>query len=591
MAGRALGWRQRISAHHRLGAGIIAPTRPRREHAMTSSKPDASPDQQTPPTTARTPLGAPGAQPAPEAPPAAADPPAAPPAAGPPTAADHPAAPPAARPSPGGPPHRPVLRNISEIRTFFRTNETPIFFVGATAFNLLGVDRWVRNLYFITYYDSWDGYHPRVFCPPEIPHEEFTSGEDINNYLLSHPDVREFIRSRVLRPGDRPKISMVFLDETTERVCQESGYDLILPSHALRTRLDSKLTTTRLGEEAGAPSVPNILTEVSSWADLVEQSAAAGLGTDLVLQTAYGDSGKTTFFVASPEDWNRCATRVVGEPVKVMRRINNRAIAVEAVNTRHGTVVGPFMTDLTGHQELTPYRGGWCGNDIFPDVLTPQQRNRATEHVRRLGDRLREEGYRGFFELDVLVDLDSDEVYLGELNPRISGASSMTNVTAGAYADIPLFLFHLLEYLDVDYMIDVDEINDRWLELAARDAWSQLIIKTSDPRVRLIERAPRSGIYRLGEDGTLTYQRMTLDWHYLADPSEVFFLRVYPAGAYLFKGADLGILVGRARMQTDDASLTGECRAFIAGIQSQYVTLPVDEAPEATAPLPPAWVK
>ena len=50
-----------------------------------------------------------------------------------------------------------------------------------------------------------------------------------------------------------------------------------------------------------------------------------------------------------------------------------------------------------------------------------------------------------------MVDLDADEVYLGELNPRISGASSMTNVTAGAYADIPLFLFHLLEYMDVDY--------------------------------------------------------------------------------------------------------------------------------------------
>ena len=38
----------------------------------------------------------------------------------------------------------------------------------------------------------------------------------------------------------------------------------------------------------------------------------------------------------------------------------------------------------------------------------------------------------------------------------------MTNVTAGAYADIPLFLFQLLEYMDVDYRIDVDDINERW---------------------------------------------------------------------------------------------------------------------------------
>jgi hypothetical protein len=43
----------------------------------------------------------------------------------------------------------------------------------------------------------------------------------------------------------------------------------------------------------------------------------------------------------------------------------------------------------------------------------------------------------GFPEIDVLVDLDTDEVYLGELNPSISGASSMTKVTAGVYADVP----------------------------------------------------------------------------------------------------------------------------------------------------------
>jgi biotin carboxylase len=64
--------------------------------------------------------------------------------------------------------------------------------------------------------------------------------------------------------------------------------------------------------------------------------------------------------------------------------------------------------------------------------------------------------------VDVLVDLDTGAVYLGELNPRISGVSSMTNVTAGAYADVPLFLFHLLEFMNVDYSVDVAEINERW---------------------------------------------------------------------------------------------------------------------------------
>ena len=42
-----------------------------------------------------------------------------------------------------------TLNGIAEIRTFFRTNEQPIYFVGPTAFNLLGIDRWVRNFSYI----------------------------------------------------------------------------------------------------------------------------------------------------------------------------------------------------------------------------------------------------------------------------------------------------------------------------------------------------------------------------------------------------------------------------------------------------------
>jgi hypothetical protein len=235
------------------------------------------------------------------------------------------------------------------------------------------------------------------------------------------------------------------------------------------------------------------------------------------------------------------------------------------------------MIDLTGYPELTPYKGGWCGNDLFPEALTEQHRAKAVELVRRLGDRLGKEGYRGFFEVDVLIDVDTDEVYLGELNPRISGASSMTNVTAGAYADIPLFLFHLLEYLDVDYRIDAAEINDRWRELAAVDVWAQLIMKEPGGAVERIAQAPATGTYHLAEDGSLRFARRSYDWHDVTHEDEAFFLRVYGPGDYRFKGADLGILVTKGRMQDADG-LTPRARRYIEGIRALYVAEPVPAA-------------
>jgi biotin carboxylase len=475
------------------------------------------------------------------------------------------------------------LNGIPEIRSFFRTNTQPIYFIGPTAFNLLGIDRWVRNFQYVVYYDSWDGAHPRLFTPKNKPYVEFESSEQINNYLLRDAEVQAHLQRR----GGTPKVVMVFFDEETEEICRELGYQLILPPDSLRRRLDSKIVTTQLGEEAGAPSVPNVLGAADSWAELTDLSTGHGLGTDLVVQTPYGDSGKTTFFIRSEKDWDANAADIVGEQLKVMKRIDNKAAAVEACITRHGTIVGPFMTDLTGYPELTPYKGGWCGNDLFPEALTAKQRTTAIDHVRRLGDRLAKEGYLGFLEIDVLIDLQDDSVYLGELNPRISGASSMTNVTAGAYADVPLFLFHLLEYMDADYAVDVEEINERWRELAAVDVWAQLIMKEPTDVVERILNAPRTGTYHLDEDGVLEFAGVSNDWHDVTHEDEAFFLRVYAPGDFRFKGADLGILVTKGRMQTADG-LTKRCRAYIDGIRDEYVS---ESVPEPASPMPIAYVK
>src|SRR5262245_26171733 len=160
-----------------------------------------------------------------------------------------------------------------------------------------------------------------------------------------------------------------------------------------------------------------------------------------------------------------------------MRRIEPREAAIEGVVTRHGTLVGPLMTELTGFPELTPYGGGWCGNEVDPHALTDEHRTQARTWTEAFGERLRAEGYRGYFELDFLVDARSGGLYLGELNPRVTGASSITNVNAVAYGDMPLFLFHLLEFMDVDYEIDVAELNERWARPTALDTWSQFVLK------------------------------------------------------------------------------------------------------------------
>jgi hypothetical protein len=472
-------------------------------------------------------------------------------------------------------PGRPMLRGVPAIRAFFRRNTTPIYFVSPTPFNLLGVDRWVSNFHYVNYYDCFDGGHPRVFVPLDRGVDDFGSMEEMNNFLLGHPEFAQLVRDKP--PG---KAVMVMFDEETERLAAERGIEIALPPARLRHHVDSKLVTTRLGNDAGVPSVPNVLGTVDGYAGLLELAARRDLGTDLVVQLPFGDSGKTTFFIADEATWDRVArdNELTGVELKVMKRINCRPIAVEAVLTRHGTLVGPIMSDITGHPELTPYKGGWAGNDVYLDVLDPAQRAKARALTENLGTRLGEEGYRGFFEVDYLVDIDNGELYLGEINPRLSGISSMTNVTAGAYAELPLFLFHLLEYLDVDYEIDVAEINARWADPDSVDAWSQVVVKHTRDEIGVITEAPSTGVWRTDPDGGIRPLRPATDWHGLTAEDEGFYLRVSGPGDYLYKGADIGILVTRARLQSDplagEVTLTERCLHWVDGIRARVRSEP-----------------
>ncbi len=473
------------------------------------------------------------------------------------------------------------LRSLSDIRRYFYRNDVPTYFISATPFNLLGMDEWVRRFTFVNYLDCFDGSHPHVFVPEEIEHETFQSIEEINNYLLSHPQVRKMIRDNAPKSGPKGHAVFLFFDAETERLCKELGLKVCFPSAKLREKIDNKMMTTRIGNEAGVPSVPNVLSQVKSYEHLRALADENGLGKDLVVQTAFGDSGHTTFFISSEQEYAEHAEEIEKDPeVKVMKRVRCRGSALEACVTKHGTIVGPLMTELVGFQELTPYKGGWCGNEVEQEAFPQSVRDFARESAFKIGEQLRKRRYKGYFEIDYLTDLDTGEVYLGEINPRITGASSMTNLAAFAHADAPLFLFHLLEYVGVPYELDVEELNRRWSREENIDSWSQMVIKHTGEEIEQITAAPKSGVWELHRDGSVTFVRQQTHRRTVQREDRAFFLRIASAGDWFYEGADLGILVTPGRLMTKNFRLTARAKKWIDGIRSHYSA----EATKAPAP-------
>ena len=103
-------------------------------------------------------------------------------------------------------------------------------------------------------------------------------------------------------------------DETTEELCRELGLDVWFPGGR------PALPLRQQGRD-GAPRQPRRRAERAQRAGPREKlrraappGAAPGLGKHLVVQTPFGDSGHTTFFISNRGDWRRHAAEITARP-------------------------------------------------------------------------------------------------------------------------------------------------------------------------------------------------------------------------------------------------------------------------------------
>ena len=460
------------------------------------------------------------------------------------------------------------MRSLSEIRRFFAQNETPIYYFNTTPFNLLGAERWIGGLQFINTIDSFAQRHSRAFVPAGAAGQQVAGVETGNQYLLDHPAVARFVR-----PGG--KALFLMFDEQNERRAQALGLQVCLPAASFRKQLDSKVVTTEFANRAGVASVPNVLAKIENYSEL--RRVACALGPDLVVQLPYGDSGQTTFFISGERDFAQHAARIAAQPsVKIMRRIRCRQLTIEACVTRRFTLVGPLQTEMVGVPELTPFGGGWCGNEVFSGdestFLTADLRQQAHNATLALGEDLRRVGYRGCFGLDFLLDQDTGALYLGEMNPRITGATPLTSQVMLEAGSVPLLLFHLMEWFGLDpgtdYELDAAAFNQQWLRAEYLGNWSHMILEHTETEPSIVQAAPQSGLWQMQADGTIRFCREAFSADAVTGESEAFFLRTVNPGQLQGRGASLGRIVLRGRLLTDDYQLNERAQVWIRGFRA-----------------------
>ena len=88
--------------------------------------------------------------------------------------------------------------------------------------------------------------------------------------------------------------------------------------------------------------------------------------------------------------------------------------------------------------------------------------------------------------------------------------------------------------------------------------------------MELATKVPESGIWEMKKNGNIVFKKMDAHRQSVVDDNEAFFLQITQKDDYIYEGADLGILVLRGRLMSDDFQLSERAKRWIKGIRSQY---------------------
>jgi hypothetical protein len=445
-----------------------------------------------------------------------------------------------------------INKYFNDLKSYFKTLEESFYFVSPTNFNLIDMHNWIPRWKNISYINCFDNKADHTLLIDEDLNRTFSSIEEINEYLLLNPKLQSYLKND-LTTVKQANVLFLFFNKSLEEICKKIKLDIFLPTNSLVKDIDDKITTTEIGNSVGVSSVENVLSHVENYHHLKQLAAGHNLGENLVVQAPFGDSGKTTYFINSEDDYNKYAKKIESEKkVKIMKHINCVGGAIEACATSQGTFVGPLLGELIGFKEITPYKGGWCGNELYQDQFSNEIRTQVHHKTEVIGDALYKRGYKGYFEVDYLIDLDNNTVYLGELNPRITGISALTNLSPFCQSTVPLFFFHLLEYLNKKNSITPKEYNQLSLMNGANGITSQLIIKSTHSELRKVISSPVSGIYKLNIKDELELIKES------SEPSDrnasedyAYLLRIIKDNEFSYNGADRMILFLGSKLTSD----------------------------------------
>lgn len=392
------------------------------------------------------------------------------------------------------------IRNIEDLRAKLREIKTPVVGIAVSAFNRIGIGKYLPNYKIISIKNSRD---------LEILENDFEilSLEKISGKRPSRNPI-QILKNNAsvdfLRKLGRLYLVFYKVTENRERVCDENDWGII--GNRISVFSDNKIRFRKVMEELGLPVIPGEIVKIE---DTGYTELSKKYGKEIVVQLQEESGGKGTFFIRNEGDFERCRKRVkekFGNPeVLVTKFIPGPSPSLTGCVTKHGVLYTNLQYQLLDITEvLDPKKGNgvFCGHDWDSSHDFPEHiRKQAYDYAERIGNYLKSKGYKGIFGLDMVMN--RKRIYVVELNPRLLGSFPVLTMVQELNKEPILMGFHILEFLEEDYDLDVEEVN-RLIKKPKKGA--QLVLFNKFRGFAKNRKSLRPGVYVM-ENNELKYLR------------------------------------------------------------------------------------
>lgn len=294
----------------------------------------------------------------------------------------------------------------------------------------------------------------RASSIPENEAYSIISGDSLKDTfeLLSDPKVREEIKEK------KANVLVFKNNIQIEKYARKNGIKLLNPSAVLAEKIENKITQVAwLGDLAKLLPPHRI--------DLVKNIVWEK--KPFIVQWSHSHTGDGTLLIQKEKDLEEIKNKFPNRDSRMTEFIKGPMFTVNSVVCSDKILVGNVSYQITGNLPFTENPFSTIGNDwsLTYSLLTENQVQEITKMTLLIGEKLKKDGWKGLFGLDVIYDEERDKISLIEINARQPASTTyeselQTILRSEGVPGITIFEAHLAALKNELVTGPLIEIND-----------------------------------------------------------------------------------------------------------------------------------